>query len=76
MKKLHILIVEDDQDFAESMADILESQGHVVQLAVSGEEAISIFQKQDFDVAFMDVKLPGKNGVESFLEIHKFKTES
>lgn len=76
MKKLHILIVEDDQDFAESMADILESQGHVVQLAVSGEEAISIFQKQDFDVTFMDVKLPGKNGVESFLEIHKSKPKA
>ena len=76
MKKLHILIVEDDQDFAESMADILESQGHVVQLAVSGEEAISIFQKRDFDVAFMDVKLPGKNGVESFLEIHKSKPKA
>ncbi len=76
MKKLHILIVEDDQDFAESMADILESQGHLVQLAVSGEEAISIFQKQDFDVAFMDVKLPGMNGVESFLEIHKSKPKA
>ncbi len=76
MEKLQILIVEDDQDFAESMTDILESQGHEVQLAVSGEEAISIFQKQNFDVAFMDVKLPGKNGVESFLEIHKSKPKA
>ncbi len=76
MEKLQILIVEDDQDFAESMTDILESQGHEVQLAVSGEEAISIFQKQNFDVAFMDVKLPGMNGVESFLEIHKAKPKA
>ncbi len=76
MRKLQILIVEDDQDFAKSMTDILESQGHIVQLAVSGEEAISVFQKQNFDVAFMDVKLPGKNGVESFLEIHKSKPKA
>ncbi len=76
MKKTHILIVEDDQDFAESMADTLELHGHEVQLAVSGEEAVSVFKEKDFDIAFMDVKLPGKNGVESFLEIKKFKPEA
>ncbi len=76
MKKTHILIVEDDQDFAESMADTLELHGHEVQLAVSGEEAVGVFKEKDFDIAFMDVRLPGKNGVESFLEIKKFKPEA
>ncbi len=73
MGKLKILVVDDDKDFAESMADILELEGHEVQLAFSGEEAIGKFKEEDYDITFMDIKLPGKNGVESFLEIRKFK---
>ncbi len=73
MRKLKILVVDDDQDFAESMADILELEGHEVQLAFSGEEAIRKFKEEDYDIAFMDVKMSGKSGVESFMEIRKFK---
>jgi len=73
MEQLKILVVDDDQDFAENMADTLELKGHKVELAFSGEEAVEKFLKDDFDIAFMDVKLPGKNGVESFLEIRKLK---
>lgn len=73
MKKINIFIVDDDQDFAESMADVFEMRGHNVELAFSGEEAIKKFTEKDFDITFMDVKLPGKNGVESFLEIRKIR---
>ena len=73
MKPVRVFIVDDDEDFAESMGMVLESRGYEVELAYSGEEAISKFSEQDFDIAFMDVKLPGKNGVDSFLEIRKFK---
>ncbi len=73
MRKLKILVVDDDQDLSECMADIMEQEGHEVQLAFSGEEAIRKFKEEDYDIAFMDVNLPGKNGVESFLEIRKFK---
>ena len=73
MKKLNILVVDDDRDFAESLADALELVGHEVMLAFSGEEAVEIFKKNDFDITFMDVKLPGKNGVESFFEMRRLK---
>jgi DNA-binding NtrC family response regulator len=73
MEKLRILIVDDDQDFAESMAEALELHEHEVQLAFSGEEAVSKHREHDFQISFMDVKLPGMNGVESFLEIHRLK---
>ena len=73
MNKLKILVVDDDQNFAEGLAETLEMEGHEVQLAFSGEEAIKKFKGEDYDITFMDVKMPGKNGVESFLEIRKFK---
>ena len=68
---INVLIVDDDRDFSESLAMAVESKGFVVERAFSGEEAIEIFRERDFDIAFMDVKLPGKNGVESFMEIKK-----
>lgn len=71
MSKLQVLVVDDDRDFAESFADVLRSDGHWVDTAYSGEEAIARFPQRRYDLTFMDVKLPGRNGVESFLEIRR-----
>jgi DNA-binding response OmpR family regulator len=76
MPPLRIFIVDDNQDFAESLADILRSDGHQVELAFDGETAIEKFRQQTFDITFMDVKLPGKNGVESFFEIRKINPQA
>ncbi|MFL7792536.1 MAG: response regulator [Anaerolineae bacterium] len=73
MCALRVFIVDDDQDFAKSLALLIEGRGYQVELAFSGEEAIAKFREQDFDITFMDVRLPGKSGTESFLEIRKFK---
>jgi two-component system, NtrC family, response regulator HydG len=73
MEPMRVFIVDDDRDLAESLAIALEGSGYQVEMAYSGEEAIKIFSEKTFDIAFMDVKLPGKNGVESFLEIKKMK---
>jgi len=73
MKSLNVFIVDDDRDFAESLSMLLTLEGHRVTLAFSGEEAVACFQKKAFDFTFMDVRLPGMNGVESFLEIRKIR---
>jgi len=73
---MRVFIVDDDADFAESLALALEGRGHTLSMARSGEEAVKRFQTEDFDIAFMDVRLPGRNGVESFLEIKRFKPEA
>lgn len=76
MTPLKILIVDDDPDFSEGMALILEVAGHDVELASSGEAAVQKFAKQDFDITFMDVRMPGMNGVESFFKIRKSKPDA
>ncbi len=73
MTQLHILVVDDDRDFAESMAMVIEGRGHKVDVAFNGRDAVRKFRATDYDIAFMDVKLPGMNGVESFMEVRKFK---
>jgi len=76
MSKLRIFVVDDDHDFAESLADVLRLDGHHVDTAYSGEEAIARFRQQSYDLTFMDVRLPGRNGVESFLEIRRLKPDA
>lgn len=71
MKNLRILVVDDDRDFAEGIAEALELHGHEIAVAHSGEEALETFTETEFDVTFMDVKLPGWNGVESFREFRR-----
>lgn len=71
MKPLDILIVDDDTDFAEGLSSVLKIEGHRITVAGSGEEALEIYKKGTFDVTFMDVMLPGINGVETFSEIKK-----
>jgi DNA-binding NtrC family response regulator len=72
-KQLEILVVDDDVDNANSLAEIFEMEGHRVTTANSGKDAIRAYEAKNFDIAFMDIAMPGKNGVESFFEIRKFK---
>ena len=76
MTPLEIFIVDDDPDFAEGMALMLEVAGHAVETASSGEDAVRKFAERDFDMTFMDVRMPGMNGVESFFEIRKIKPDA
>jgi two-component system, NtrC family, response regulator HydG len=68
-----ILVVDDDKDHAESIADVLQLRGFEVEVAFSGEQALQLFRAAPFDVSIMDVKLPGINGVEAFFEFRKIR---
>ena len=75
-KPLHILVVDDDTDNANSLAELFEMEGHRVDTVYSGEDAIAAYGRRRYDIAFMDVMMPGKNGVESFLEIKRQKPDA
>lgn len=75
-RSLNILIVDDDADAADSLAELFEMEGHLTTIAYCGEDAINAYKTVDFDVAFMDIMMPGKNGVESFFEIRKLKPDA
>jgi CheY-like chemotaxis protein len=68
-----ILIVDDDSDHAESIADLLEMRGYATEVAESGEAAAARFREVDFDLVFMDVRLPGMSGVETFFEFRRIR---
>jgi len=69
--KVNILIVDDDVGVLETAADILDARGYSVTVAENGMQAIEQVKKGSFDVALIDVVLPGMNGVETYREIRK-----
>ncbi len=68
---MNILVVDDDTDAADSLAELFEMEDHDVTVAYNGDAAIAAFNEEKFDMAFMDIMMPGKNGVDSFFEIRQ-----
>jgi CheY-like chemotaxis protein len=62
-----VLIVDDEPIACESLRDWLKDDYRVVT-AETGEEAIRLIEKQDFDILIVDVRLPGKTGIEVLKE--------
>lgn len=64
-----ILVVDDDSDIRDTLTKILKLEGHDVITAGSGEEAVAIVSRQRCRMAFIDVKLPNIDGLETFLRL-------
>ena len=73
MRSLDILVVDDDRDNANSMGELFELEGHRVNVVYNGADAIEAYHKANYDISFLDVMMPGMNGVESFLAIRKLR---
>ncbi|MGN0075540.1 MAG: response regulator transcription factor, partial [Parafannyhessea sp.] len=58
-----ILVVEDDQDIAELERDYLEASGYMVVLATDGNKGLALGLSGGFDLAILDVMLPGMDGL-------------
>lgn len=61
---LRILVVDDNADAAVSLGQLLEAFGHAVTVAFDAEQALQHAAEQVFDVALLDIGLPGLNGYE------------
>jgi DNA-binding response OmpR family regulator len=64
MMEKRVLLVEDSHDLGELYSIALTKHGYNVKVAASAEEAMCICQTEDYPVVFLDLKLPGMNGVD------------
>jgi len=71
--KIKVLLVDDEKEFIQTLAERLEVRDFSVQTAFDGDEALSKIKEQDFDVVVLDVLMPGKNGIETLMEIKSLK---
>jgi CheY-like chemotaxis protein len=63
-----ILIVEDETIAREGLRDWLTDGGYLVETAGAGEEALEAIAEKDFGIVILDLKLPGKDGIEVLKE--------
>lgn len=66
---MKILLVDDSKAVAMMTTARLESYGHEVIHAASGQAGIELFQKSSFDLILMDIEMPGMNGFEATTRI-------
>lgn len=66
---IEVMLVDDEREFAEILAERLESRDFSVTKAFSGDEALSLLKAKSVDVVVLDVLMPGKDGVETLKEI-------
>jgi DNA-binding NtrC family response regulator len=71
MGKTNILVVDDLRSMRLTLGGILEDKGHNVVTVENGYQAIEAVKEAHFDAIFMDIKMPGINGVQTFREVKK-----
>jgi signal transduction histidine kinase/CheY-like chemotaxis protein len=64
-RPLHVLLVEDNVVNQKVAARLLEKQGHTVEIACNGGEALAAFHRETFDLILMDIQMPVMNGYEA-----------
>ena len=76
MDKINVLVVDDLKSSRLTLGGILEDEGHNVVLAENGYQAIEAAKQVPFDLVFMDIKMPGINGVQTFREVKKINPQT
>jgi len=72
---MNILIVDDERNIRLTLKDILEDEGYQIQMADDGEKALILFDKKQYDLVILDVKLPGIDGLTVLTELLKKQSD-
>ena len=71
-----ILVVDDDMDTCRNLFDILTDLGYQAETAHDGPSALQLVRARPYDVALLDLKMPGMDGLTLYREIRKLRAET
>ena len=74
-KKPKILLIDDEKEFITTLAERLELRGYDADIAESGESGLVLLGKSTYDVAILDLMMPGLNGIETLVQIKKVDSD-
>jgi CheY-like chemotaxis protein len=66
-----ILVIDDDSAVLATIRLLLERAGHSVVVAEDGRKGLAIFEAGDFDLLFLDIFMPGMDGLETMRLVHQ-----
>lgn len=69
--KTHILVIDDEATIRQMFKAVLDEDRYYVVVAEDGAKALESVKAQDFDLIFLDVKMPGLSGVETLRRIRQ-----
>jgi DNA-binding response OmpR family regulator len=75
MDKIHILWADDEIDLLKPHILFLKEKGYEVSTATSGNDAVDMIAKNDFDIVFLDENMPGLSGLETLTRIKNQKND-
>ena len=70
---IKVLLVDDEETLLEYLSKRLLREGFIVKATFSGEEAVAVADENVFDVAVVDLKMPGMDGVETQKQLKKLQ---
>jgi len=68
-----ILIVDDEETIGLGVSEILKDEGFEAAYVIDGFKAVEAVKKKNYDIVFMDIVMPGMNGLETYREIKKIR---
>jgi len=71
MSKKKILIVDDDAELGEEMAELLEAEGHSADIVSDGAKSLALIRNNGYNVFLLDFKIQGMTGIDLLKEIRK-----
>jgi two-component system response regulator (stage 0 sporulation protein F) len=74
-KDITILLVDDEPDFTKPMAFWFESKGYKALEASDGPTAVRLVKEKNPDIVFLDLNLPGMDGIEILKQMRQFNKD-
>lgn len=71
MNDTRVLVVDDEKEFVDTLTERLMLRGFEVDQAYTGDEALEKIMNRDYDVMVLDVRMPGRSGIETLREVRK-----
>ena len=72
---MRLLLVDDETELVSALAERLNLRGFSTSVALDGESALARIKAEPFDLALLDVMLPGMHGIEVLRRIREYKPE-
>jgi two-component system OmpR family response regulator len=73
MNKAKVLIVDDEEAFANNIVKLIANRGYDTKAVYNGQSAIDALDEADFDVIILDMKMPGLDGLATLKQIKRKK---